>query len=119
LITAGTLIAPAFLIAAFAIGRADAQTPNACIDAPPRLLTAAQPVTPKEAVEAGVGGLVVVKVSLDEASHITSLTVAKSPSEMLNAAALQAARASVFETRRTSCKHVADTYLLILDFLDH
>ena len=93
-------------------------TPLACAvpNADARTVTAAAPETPAIAQQQGITGEVVVKVALDETSHIVSASVVKSPSSVLNNAALTATRQSTFKTRIENCKPVADTYNFIVEF---
>jgi TonB family protein len=93
-------------------------TPLACAvpNADARTLNAAQPETPPLAQQQGITGEVVVTVTLDADSHLTNAAIARSPSPLLNNAALQAARQSSFKTRIVACKPVADTYNFIVDF---
>ena len=76
----------------------------------------AQPETPQVAQQQGITGTVIVLVALDENSHIVSTSIQKSPSSILNSAAITAARQSTFKTRIQNCKPVADQYLFEVDF---
>jgi len=93
-------------------------TPIACAvpNADARTISAAEPETPAIAQQQGITGEVVVQVSLDENSHLVSASVVKSPSALLNKAAIDAAKQSTFKTRIANCKPVADTYNFIVDF---
>jgi TonB family protein len=93
-------------------------TPLACAvpNADAKTINAAEPETPAIAQQQGITGEVIVQVSLDENSHLVSASIVKSPSALLNNAALAAARASRFQTRIANCKPVADSYNFIVDF---
>jgi TonB family protein len=88
-----------------AVPNADAKTTNAV-----------QAETPPIAQQQGISGEVTVVVSLDETSKLVSATVQKSPSALLNNAAVNAAKASKFQTRIVNCKPVADSYRFIVEF---
>jgi TonB family protein len=115
--------AAAGLFMVFALGETSAQpgpdpTPPACAhpNVPPATLREAQPHFPDNARSVGVGGNVTVDVTLDEASNITAVAVEQSPSRVLNAAALEAARNSVFRTEVRDCRAVKGTYRFIVTF---
>ena len=93
-------------------------TPLACAvpNADARTVNAAQPETPALAQQQGITGEVAVLVTLDENSRLVDAKVSRSPSPLLNQAALQAARQSSFKTRVVACKPVADSYNFIVDF---
>ncbi|MBV9438808.1 MAG: hypothetical protein JOZ24_02330, partial [Candidatus Eremiobacteraeota bacterium] len=57
-----------------------------------------------------------VVISLDASSNITSARVVRSPSELLNEPALDAARHSVFRTEIRDCRPVARDFLFIVTF---
>ena len=57
-----------------------------------------------------------VDVALDENSKVLSATVSKSPSAILNSAAINAAKASTYKTRIENCKPVAESYRFLVDF---
>jgi TonB family protein len=83
---------------------------------PATTINAAEPETPQIAQQQGITGVVIVQVSLDENSKLVSAQVVKTPSAILNNAALAAARQSTFKTRVANCKPVADTYLFQVEF---
>jgi protein TonB len=87
-------------------------------NAPPTTLNATQVDTPEMAKEQGVSGTVSVKVDLDATSHVTGVSIDKSPSVLLNSAALQSARESTFRTEIVDCKPVANSYLFQVEFSD-
>ena len=93
-------------------------TPVACAvpNADARTINAAQPETPAIAQQQGITGDVTVQVSLDENSKLVGEKVVKTPSSLLNNAALAAARDSTFKTRIVDCKPVADSYLFVVSF---
>jgi TonB family protein len=80
------------------------------------LVNAAQAETPPIAQQQGISGEVTVVVSLDENSKLISATVSKSPSAILNQAAINAAKASTYKTRIEACKPVADSYRFLVEF---
>ena len=80
------------------------------------MINAVAPDTPPLAQQQGITGTVNVMVSLDENSKLVAAQVVKSPSSLLNNAALQAARASTFATKIVDCKPVAAQYLYVVDF---
>jgi TonB family protein len=118
-ISACLLACAALLLPAHA---SDAQTPDPApsmcaepnLDA--RVIRAQQPVTPAAAVAQGISGEVVVLISLDENSKIVSAVIARSPSALLNVAALEAAKNSVYRTRVVACHPVAEQYRFIVEF---
>ena len=81
-----------------------------------RTVNAVPAETPPLAQQQGISGEVTVVVSLDENSKLVSATVQKSPSSLLNNAALQAAKSSTYQTRIANCKPVADSYRFIVEF---
>jgi TonB family protein len=91
---------------------ASCKVPNAAAET----VKAATPDTPAMAQQQGISGIVQVEVALDENSHITGLKIYSSPSTLLNAAALSAARQSTFKTEVKDCVPVADHYLFSVEF---
>ena len=85
-------------------------------NAEPRVVSASQPETPALAQQQGISGDVTVVVQLDENSKLVSATVSKTPSAILNNAALSAARQSTFKTRVVNCKPIAESYRFIVEF---
>ena len=79
-----------------------------------RTLNAVAPVTPADARD--ISGTVFVTVTLDEASQIVNAAIARSPSRLLNEAALAAVRASTFQTRVHACRAIAGSYSFIVQF---
>lgn len=74
------------------------------------------PDTPEMAKEQGVSGEVDVQVSLDAAGHVTSASVLKTPSSLLNSAALEAARQSSYAPEVADCKPIAGSYKFVAVF---
>jgi TonB family protein len=109
-------------IAAAAPGAAQAPSPAppaprcARADVPPSVLRTVEPDTPPMAQQQGITGIVAVDVSLDESSRVVSTRIRSSPSALLNAAALNAARSSVYQTAIRDCKPVPADYVLRVDF---
>jgi protein TonB len=93
-------------------------TPQACARPNVNATTvrAAEPDMPAMAQQQGIQGTVQVKVSLDAASHVTSVSIYSSPSALLNQAALTAARQSTFQTEIQNCKPIAADYLFSVEF---
>ncbi|MGD0051628.1 MAG: TonB family protein [Vulcanimicrobiaceae bacterium] len=77
---------------------------------------AAMPDVPPMAAQQGISGVVQVEVSLDANSHIVALKIYSSPSALLNAAALAAARQSSFQTAIVNCTPIAVDYLFSVEF---
>ena len=66
------------------------------VDAMPKLLTRADPVYPREARERGIEGKVYVQLVVNPDGRVAEATVLKSDAEILNQAALDAARKYTF-----------------------
>jgi TonB family protein len=80
-------------------------------------VAAAQPDTPPIAQQQGITGDVEVVVTLDANSRQSQPpTVRQSPSRILNAAAIDAARQSRFQTEIRNCTPIAAQYLFIVEF---
>lgn len=75
-----------------------------------RTLHTVTPEIPEMAQQVGVAGTVVLVVRLDEYSHLTSVTIQSSPSMILVAAAMSAARHSAFQTSVQDCKPQAASF---------
>jgi TonB family protein len=80
-------------------------------------LRALEPELPALAQQQGVSGTVDVVVTLDASSRIVSARIAHSPSVLLDAAALAAARGSVFRTETRGCVPIPAEYLFRVDFV--
>ncbi|HEX3551056.1 MAG TPA: energy transducer TonB [Candidatus Elarobacter sp.] len=93
-------------------------TPLACArpDVPAATLRTAEPDTPAIAQQQGIFGTVQVVVSLDARSRLVAVHVQSSPSAMLNAPALAAARASTYRTEIRDCVPIAADYLFSVEF---
>jgi len=94
-------------------------TPLACANpnVPPKTVSAYTPETPPIAAQQGITGEVSVVVSLDENSkQVVPPVVQRSPSNLLNKAAIDAARQSRFQTEIKNCKPQASKYLFIVEF---
>jgi TonB family protein len=93
-------------------------TPLSCArpNVPATTLRPMEPDTPPLAVQQGISGTVQVVVSLDAQSRITGTRVQSSPSAVLNAAALAAARGSQFRTEVRNCEPVAADYIFSVEF---
>ncbi len=114
LLGAAVVVLSGFWIALGLLDRA----PGSCAiaDAPARTVDAARPFVPREAMERGVTGEVVVRVTLDERSHVSAVAIVRSASPLLNESALEAARDSVFTTRMHDCRYVPGAYNFIVDY---
>jgi hypothetical protein len=77
----------------------------------PAILHAAAPSIPIAAAKLGISGAVSVIVDLGEDSSIMSTKVAISPDLQLNAASIDAARATTFQTEFEQCRPVAMVYV--------
>ena len=86
-------------------------------DVAPKTLTVVPPVYPAAAAILGITGEVVVLVTLDEHSHIVAVAIDKSPSVLLNNAALEATRASTFQTTVTACVPTGGLFRSIVRFV--
>jgi TonB family protein len=73
-------------------------------------------VAPALAQQQGIQGQVQVVVSLDADSRVIGTRIQSSPSAVLNAAALAAARQSTFQTAIRDCRPVPGDYLYTVDF---
>ncbi|HYW53750.1 MAG TPA: energy transducer TonB [Dongiaceae bacterium] len=93
-------------------------TPLSCArpNVPATTLRALEPDTPPLAAQQGISGTVQVVVSLDAQSRIAGTRIQTSPSAVLNAAALAAARGSQFRTEVRNCEPVAADYIFSVDF---
>jgi TonB family protein len=83
---------------------------------PATTLRAVEPDMPTIAQQQGIQGTVQVIVSLDATSHVTATKIQSSPSNVLNAPALSAARQSQFQTEIRDCKPIAADYIFSVDF---
>jgi len=85
-------------------------------NADPHMINGASVDTPEMAKQQGISGQVEVQVSLDAAGKVTGTSIIKSPSAMLNSAAIEAAHESTFAPEIADCKPVAGTYKFIAVF---
>lgn len=93
-------------------------TPLSCARPNVRATTirALEPETPALAMQQGISGTVDVVVSLDAQSRVVATRIANSPSPVLNAAAVAAARGSQFRTEIKDCEPVSADYIFRVDF---
>jgi TonB family protein len=93
-------------------------TPLSCTrpNVPAATVRALEPETPAMAQQQGIAGTVNVIVSLDAQSRLVATRIQSSPSALLNAAALAAARGSQFRTEIKNCEPVAADYVFSVDF---
>lgn len=89
----------------------------ALADVPAVVLHAASPVTPALAQQQGIGGVVTVDVAVDETGRPGDFHVATSPSAVLNASAVAAARASAYHAAMHDCRPVASRYRFSVQYL--
>jgi outer membrane biosynthesis protein TonB len=75
-----------------------------------------EPDPPGLAQQLGISGVVQVVVSLDAQSRVVGTRIQSSPSTVLNAAALFAARGSQFRTEVKNCEPIAADYVFSVDF---
>ncbi|HYW54927.1 MAG TPA: energy transducer TonB [Dongiaceae bacterium] len=85
-------------------------------DVPAFVLRATEPDTPVAAMQAHITGRVEVLVSLDAAGHVVDATIAQSPSTLLNAASLAAARSSTYRAALHDCKPVPSQYRFAVEY---
>jgi|GEM_PF-477768 len=85
-------------------------------EVPAKTITAVAPDTPEIAREQGITGNVEVKVDLNEKSQITGVSIYKSANHLLDKAALDAARASKFQTAIENCQPIASSYRFVVEF---
>jgi TonB family protein len=90
--------------------------PCANPNVPPKTLNAVAPDTPDIARQQGITGVVEVKVDLNEKSQITGVSIYRSPNPVLNKPAMDAAKASKFQTEVQNCLPLASSYLYRVEF---
>jgi TonB family protein len=98
------------------------QTPGPYADhpnQPPRTIKAVEPDTPALAQQQGIGGLVQVEVTLDENGKVVNAVVLSSPSQVLNDAALIAARNSIFRPEIKNGRPIPGKYVFSVEFNTH
>jgi TonB family protein len=81
-----------------------------------RTLHAVAPEVPRQVVHFGVGGRVVVLVSLAADGHVLGTRVAGASSRFLESTALAAARASRFAPAVRNCVPVGGPYTFVVDY---
>jgi TonB family protein len=86
-------------------------------NAQPKTIEVAEPETPQIAQQQGITGEVTVQIELDEKSHLVgNPVVTKSPSSVLNQAAINAAKHSRYQTEIKDCVPQAAKYLFVVEF---
>jgi TonB family protein len=85
-------------------------------DVPGRTIHTVLPEIPALAEQQGVFGSVLLVVTLDEQSHLTSVAIQSSPSATLNASALQTARHTAFGSPIRNCRAVAGKFTFLVDY---
>jgi hypothetical protein len=86
-------------------------------NASPRVVKAADVKAPPAAIAQGISGEVWVLISLDEHSQLVGTPVIqKSPSVILNKAAIEAAQASTYQTEIRDCAPIAEKYIFRVEF---
>jgi|GEM_PF-6630048 len=79
-------------------------------DRPAAVVRAAAPDLPPMALQQGIYGVVRVRVALEASGAIRDAVVVSTPSRVLQAESIRAARASVFAPARRRCVNVASAY---------
>ena len=77
---------------------------------------AVEPDVPRAAAQQGITGLVKVNVMLDERGVPQSARIASSPSALLNASALDAARRSEYAPAVFLCKPIPSAYQFVISY---
>lgn len=85
-------------------------------NAPPQTVRAVAPVIPDAARKAGVSGDVAVLIEIDDHGHVVNASVLKSPSTLLDAAALDSARNSQFNPEIRDCVPRGGKYTFVVSF---
>jgi hypothetical protein len=85
--------------------------------ASPQTLDDVPPSVPAEAIRKKLTGDVEVRLDLDASSVVTATTVIASPNSILNAASLDATRASLFRTAIRRCRPVPAKYIFVVSYL--
>jgi len=83
---------------------------------PATVVHAVVPDTPPIAQQQNIAGQVQIVVSLDADSHVVGTRIQSSPSAILNAAALAAARQSIFQTEIRDCRPIAADFIYVVGF---
>lgn len=93
-------------------------TPVACArpNVPASTVHAVTPETPALAQQQNIAGTVQVIVSLDANSNVVGARIQRSPSAILNNAALAAARQSTFQTEIRNCRPIPGDYVYTVEF---
>jgi len=117
---AGGAVAGISLLTAFGVlvAGAGAQTAQSCArpNVPAAVIHPAIPDTPPMGQQQGITGTVQVVVSLNPDSRVVGTRIQSSPSAILNAAALSAARQSVFQTEIRNCVPIASDFIVTFQF---
>lgn len=79
-------------------------------DHPAALVRAARPELPPMALQQGIYGVVRVRVELEPSGSVRDAVVVSTPSRVLQAESIRAARESTFAAARRSCVNVASAY---------
>ncbi len=92
--------------------------PAACAvpNAPAAIVRGVQPEVPLAAYQRHTGGTVQIVVDVDEGGRLTRAAVASSPSALLNAPALDAARRTAFRAAVRDCRAVPSRYTMTVSF---
>jgi TonB family protein len=85
--------------------------------AAPTTLHAAEPMTPRAAMEHGISGTVSVAVTLDDRGRPTSAAIVHSPSPFVNEASIAAAMRSDFSPEIFRCITVPSVYVFVVDYI--
>ena len=113
-----TVLTAAGTIAAWSVVAADAAAQATCArpNVPAQAVHVVVPDAPAIAQQQGIVGTVQVVVSLDSQSHVTGTRIRSSPSAVLNAAALSAARQSTYQTEIRDCASIAADFIVDMTF---
>lgn len=110
------LAAGALAVLAGVGSAAGAQVQCARPNVPATVIRAVTPDMPALAQQQRISGTVVVAVTLDQDSNVTGTAIQSSPSAVLNAAALSAARMSTYQTEIRDCRPVASQSVYTVTF---
>jgi TonB family protein len=101
----------------FVAAAAEAAATCAVRDRPTAVVRAARPDLPAIAEQQRIFGTVHVAVTVGADGSVTEARIVRSPSALLNAAALRAARASTYRPQLRDCTPVTSDYLLTVRFV--
>lgn len=85
-------------------------------DVAPATITGVSPIVPDLARHYGIGGSVIVAVTIDEAGRVAGAKVVDSPAALFDDSAVAAARASRFSPQIRDCRPRGGTFAFVVDF---